>query len=975
MILRQEKTKASPRRFLSVLLGFTILAGLILPFAKGNGPIEEPAVLQCDLETLEERPDRKVWKSDTGVDFYHAETQNATFARSGKYCSAINETAEFGVSIEEYPVKPGRSYRISVWQKDGEGSGFLVVDGNWGLYESVDIPSESSNGWSRLTVHFKVPLGREDAKIKAYTWNPKPRFAYFDDFALVEINNAVGYELPNFDPSEIEKVNLVLSDNSYEKLNKVRVQALQQGLLSEKELWVKAKMEYQGQQIPCRIRLKGDWTDHLQGEKWSFRVELQDGFAWKRMVVFSFQNPNTRDFLKEWAFHEFLHSEGLLTPRYDFINLSINNKTLGVYAYEEHFAKQMIEYNQRREGPIVKFNEEGFWEVMRRESEGLVHLEPLVPIVEASTVDAFGMKSILKDSFALQQFLNAETLLNQYKFGQKKASEIFDLDKVAKYYAIVDVFRAHHGMTWHNQRFYYNPVIMRLEPIGFDAYTPNGPLEWIQRPFVGHSRNPRFQTSNFWGLMIDNLFADPVFTQKYIEYLYFYTNDRYITRFLNGRRDDIKEREKNLQREFTNYQYDWRFLPYSARRIRAAMLPRVSTSLKAHLTQKSNGSAEYEVFNFHCLPVEVLGMGKKDGTVTAPLAKPILLPACPQSNIADHFKMTVEKPDEWVVFRIPGIDTVFSVPASNWSPPMPSTPRQDLLANAKVQDCSYYTIQGKEIKFRTGKHTISEMMILPAGYTVTFPAGCEIDLVKKAGFLCLSPVHMEGSPEKPIQVYSSDKTGNAFTVLQADTTSFLSYVVFDNLNTLSYQGWNLTGATTFYESDVEMDHCKFQNNHCEDGLNIVRSKFLMQDCEVSYTAFDGFDCDFCKGVVERSKIYRTGNDGLDFSGSEITIIKTLVEETGDKGISVGEESTVKIWSSTLRNIQLGLASKDLSKVTIESITLEGLDLGFAGYQKKPEYGGGFIHLKNHKSNGVEKLYNMQVGSMIVVGKDTIKGTL
>jgi hypothetical protein len=306
---------------------------------------------------------------------------------------------------------------------------------------------------------------------------------------------------------------------------------------------------------------------------------------------------------------------------------------------------------------------------------------------------------------------------------------------------------------------------------------------------------------------------------------------------------------------------------------------------------------------------------------------------------------------------------------------MPSTPSQDLLAQARVEDCSYYTVSGKEIKFRTGKHTLSQMMMLPAGYTVYFPAGCELDLVKKAGFLSMSPVLMEGSPEKPIKVYSSDKTGNAFTVLQADTTSFLSHVVFENLNTLSYQGWNLTGATNFYESDVQLKDCKFQHNHCEDALNIIRSKFKMDHCEVSHTAFDGFDCDFCDGVVENSWIYRTGNDGLDFSGSHISVIKTLIEETGDKGISVGEESTVKVYASTIRNLQLGLAAKDLSQVTIESVVLDGLEIAFAAYQKKPEYGGGLIHLKKYTAKRVEKLHNIQVGSTIVVGSDTIKGSL
>ena len=53
--------------------------------------------------------------------------------------------------------------------------------------------------------------------------------------------------------------------------------------------------------------------------------------------------------------------EDVLTTRYGFINVELNGQDLGVYAYEEHFDKLLVESNNRREGPIVKFSEEAFW--------------------------------------------------------------------------------------------------------------------------------------------------------------------------------------------------------------------------------------------------------------------------------------------------------------------------------------------------------------------------------------------------------------------------------------------------------------------------------------------------------------------------------------------------------------------------------------------------------------------------------------
>ena len=39
---------------------------------------------------------------------------------------------------------------------------------------------------------------------------------------------------------------------------------------------VKGYISYKGKNYPIRLRLKGDFTDHLLGEKWSFRIETKN---------------------------------------------------------------------------------------------------------------------------------------------------------------------------------------------------------------------------------------------------------------------------------------------------------------------------------------------------------------------------------------------------------------------------------------------------------------------------------------------------------------------------------------------------------------------------------------------------------------------------------------------------------------------------------------------------------------------------
>ena len=60
----------------------------------------------------------------------------------------------------------------------------------------------------------------------------------------------------------------------------------------------------------------------------------------------------------EWLKHKTAKREGVSALRYEYLNVTLNGKDLGIYAIEEHFEKRLIEDNNRREGPIVSFSED-----------------------------------------------------------------------------------------------------------------------------------------------------------------------------------------------------------------------------------------------------------------------------------------------------------------------------------------------------------------------------------------------------------------------------------------------------------------------------------------------------------------------------------------------------------------------------------------------------------------------------------------
>lgn len=979
MIIRNNRKGKINRLRLAIVGGLLVLVAIPTFWLYRNaGKVwRENSLVSLDMETVEDLGDRKIFKGDH-ADFSHGETQVKGIAHSGSHSSAININHQFGPTWESSDIFAGDIYEVTVWRKSAKQEGKLIADGNWGLYKQSEPTGLSDgDGWEQHRVRVEVPVHAKEPKLKFYVFNEGQELSYFDDMVIKRLKSGEGGGVLFHKADSVPTLNLIISDKGMERLNTVRERALRKGLLQVTEQdWVKAKLEDGKEQLSAHIRLKGDWTDHLLGEKWSFRIALDPGQAWRRMVTFSVQNPNTRDFLSEWIYHQWLHKEDILSPRYSFVELRINGKSKGLYAYEEHFEKQLPESQDRREGPIMKYDEEGLWDAqeMILRNEGLM-VEDRIPTFKSSDIIPFGASRALKDTAMARQVEIAQQLIAQYKTGTKSVWETFDAKKVARYYAIVDVAKAQHGFIWHNQRWYYNPVISKMEPIGFDGFTSTGPYNWLNRPFIGYARNIRYMAAGYRELMFEHFFHDQEFLKWYIHYLFQFTDKAYLDQFYASISNQLDVYESWIQKEWPDYHYDRNAFFEQAKSIRLLLMPLSKTSLKSHFQEKVGEKYRYKVFNYHCLPVVALGVGKTANKMDAPFDEEMLLDPYYDQFPAEFIDAYAPIKGDFIYFRVPGIDSVFVSEIQPWPAPEGITPEQELFKDVEPKSNEVYTVIDSlhQVRFKTGKYKTSKDILIPRGYQVWFEKGVELDLVQGAKFISKSPVLMFGREDAPIMVTSSDKSANGFTVLQAETKSEMHYVIFDNLNTLSHNGWNLTGAVSMYESEVLITHCRFVNNHCEDALNLVRCVFDFNHSYVGYTYGDGFDADFCYGIITKGNFSHTGNDGMDFSGSHITIASAFVEHAGDKGISLGEKSTIEILDATVENSIIGLASKDLTTVTVRNITLMNNEQAFTAYQKKPEYGPAKIIVEKYRAEGNKQLYVLQKDSRLKLADELIIG--
>lgn len=332
------------------------------------------------------------------------------------------------------------------------------------------------------------------------------------------------------------KLNIVISDSAFQKVVKQRSEAIKKGALKSK-LYVKALLIAGNDTLRGKVRLKGDHTDHLKGNRWSYRVKLEkDNFVFGERK-FSIQGTHTRGHLNEWLFHQLLEYENLLRLQYEFIPVTINgiDSLSGIYAFESHFKSEILKLQNRKVGPILKFNEDKFWNWKGGVPKGLDR-DSLIRI--SSGIQLTNKKGLKKGDGE-----KAKNKLKSFLKNKEGVEEVFDVEKWAKFIVINGLMASKHALRWHNLRFYYNPESKLLEPIGFDMgswflkknawYLHEDEMESFYKPF--------YKSEKFMNALI-----------KQAERL---SNEQYVKTFLKLNAEEIEVNVELIRLEKPNYKF------------------------------------------------------------------------------------------------------------------------------------------------------------------------------------------------------------------------------------------------------------------------------------------------------------------------------------------------------------------------------------------------------------------------------------
>jgi hypothetical protein len=745
-----------------------------------------------------------------------------------------------------------------------------------------------------------------------------------------------------------EKVTLDIKFEDFQRIVYNRELCLARGIILDdvKKQDIPARLTHRGQTYSVTLQMTGKFLDHLRdAKKWSYQVKLKGDHRLFGMKEFMLLRPDIRGHLSDWVCHEIEKREGLIALKYDFIDVTVNGDHHGVYAIEEHFDKHVVESNRLREGIIFKPGLQQVFVYNRKKTEANATLNAQLALLEK--------------------------LWTAFLAGDIPTGRLFDVDKLAMHYALADLVNGHHEHYMGNTHYYFNPITGLVEPIGREW----GPL--------------RYSRDEVTSLFIEDfgefdpeyhrkVFGDPAFVTRYIQALDKLSQPEYLDNFFKDIEPEMHKRLAILYRDNPAYAYPKQYLYRNQKYIRSKIHPR-ELPVVAYYRGQTDRTIRLSFRRSTVLPVEIVNVAADRSVVLDPV-RPVVLPVSDPSkppanqlaeftipagvawsdNAANHLKLR---------YRIQGTSVLGEVTVLPRSEPETHTVSYDLIRqDANHREFAFVSVDeaAKQIIVQPGEWVVDRDLIVPPGYTFMCREGVRLNLSNQAKILSYSPLDFRGTEKNPVRIDSTDGTGQGLVVLNAHAPSLMAYVTFQNLSNPTTDGWGLTGALTFYQSPIHITRCRFIGNRSEDGLNVFRSDYTIDQSLFQRTSSDAFDADFSDGTITNCRFENLGNDAIDVSGSALEVRDVIVENAGDKGLSTGEESRATVTRLEVRNSEIGIGSKDKAENIIDDLTIVNCHLGVTAYQKKSEFGPASIKITMARQVQAKIPYLLEQGSTLIV---------
>jgi hypothetical protein len=380
---------------------------------------------------------------------------------------------------------------------------------------------------------------------------------------------------------------------NYNTLLQQREQAVQSGVyIPANRDYMTATIQIDNSSIPVLIRPYPGPAEHLRDDtRWRFDIRTRQNQQLLGMQRFYLLPLAEGDGLYQWAFFRALEREGILATRYQFVNLVFNGDSWGRYALQEGFGDELMTTNGRTAGVILEFDAELLWKSIDHfGSAESVSADPIANLLATDfryfEIDTFREATVAQDEERSAQKDAGIGRLRALQAGQVRASEIFDVTRLARFLALVDLWGANEAISLANLRYYYNPDTNRLEPIGFGVGSP-------------HSEER---------LPLEATYFDSFLQAAYVREAERLSRPAYLADLMAELEPKLQELQRSLRTAGGEEPFPWEMLKERQEQIRRSLNPVQPVFAYLGPPRPSiSATIQIDIANVTNLPVEILG--------------------------------------------------------------------------------------------------------------------------------------------------------------------------------------------------------------------------------------------------------------------------------------------------------------------------------------------------------------------------------
>jgi hypothetical protein len=733
----------------------------------------------------------------------------------------------------------------------------------------------------------------------------------FSQNVLADNNNCINDSFDSLNFKKLEKIEINTIENRKLQLNNLNIL-----IDARKSILPKFKKKYlskilvfysNGDQCELKgfVRQNGDLRDHIRfanGKIYqSLDVSLINGNI-NGIVKFKLLLNDTRGTKEdEIIITELLREVGFISPRTSLVDTEINGAKSEMI-FQEKSVKELLEFNLRREGPILEGNEEF---VFKFQSEILrdgtaQYKETYEAMVRGTGLQLarlsnsnwsmrslnhfdISVKALSKLNQVYLTFLsNYKNEVNNFDFQEYGlsnkmlgASDENNIKKLNHFNILLHAAGADHALLPRNRKFYWNNVMNFFEPIYYDgsldfnkaiinqAFSENMWLPYHGNILEDHNslidQISNIDLNNLYKkLKIKNLEIDKLILEKKIKILI----------------NNIKKSYKNLEKtdkELINF----------------------NKNIAFDQTYKDSFIKNLNTNNLNSKFVKLLDKDRDT----------IILESC------DVITSICEKRD-YNFYNIDDISELRSILEST------------------LKDKKYFYEIDPFIKIN--EPTIKILKV--QNTDLVYSDDIDINYDKENDVLNIFQ-KKEGS-----RIFF--KNGS----LKNININFISNHSDGKLVDFPIDNFGNTGCITFIGIEFINVRLSSKNSNCEDAINIINSRGKIKYIDIKDSISDGLDMDFSQISIDKVFISNSKNDCADFSMGKYNINEIITEYCGDKSISIGENSIFIAKKVYSKFSDIGLATKDSSYSAVDFIDIQKTKYCIAAYNKKQEFTGGKIEV-------------------------------